>query len=452
MKKLIALVLVGILMLGGACLAAAWPEGCGPSKPYSKSSPVDLSQTMGYVIIYPTPKLPVTGFCDVLEMYLPREDLMVGAGTMTVYEVVPGMEDQIFCAVNFANPNSVRIRHLNDAELDGLMWGGGMCVEIHLPKSLEFGDRQHSYYVLMEEGCFAAANGTVKSISITAHDAWTPIISGQYGISGLCYVDAPFVPKVLGTPEPTLAPNAGVNNTVPDAPVSEPQVDEASNVVHGEVVVPAEEAQPEAPIEEVEEPLEETEVEIQEPDTPMAAFAEGAIGGGYAPVVEGLDGQIIQSVGAGGLPTTDDSSTGGFLGADDGSSGGFLGADGSSGGFLGADDGSAGGILGADGGAATGDVGFAPVPTATPTPALPTSYTQYVTKPDAGDIVHFDLVMGGDAAYAIPYSENGSVEFDTVEFDHSTHVYGTVIKDEVAWGVVFLNAVGDVIQAYELGH
>ena len=439
MKKLIALLLVGIMLLGGAAMAASWPEGCGPSKPYSKSSPVDLNQTMGYVIIYPTAKLTVNGFCDVLEMYLPREDLQIGAGVLTVYEVVPGMGDQVFCAVNFANPNSVRIRHMNEDELEGVMWGGGMCVDIHLPKSLEFGDRVHSYYVLMEEGCFTAANGAVKSISITAHDAWTPVISGQYGISGLCYVDAPFVPKVLGTPEPTLAPNAGVNNTVTESAVAQPVEEEASNVVHGEEVAPVE-GEGQSAEEGVQELPEELEFDLQQNDTPLAGITGESGSDIYAPVVEGLDGQTIESVGVGGLPSSDDGSAGGFVGADDGSTGGFVGADSGAVGFVGADS-----------GAVSGDVGLAPMPTPVPTPAPPTSYTQYVTKPDAGDIVFFDLVMGGDAAYAIPYSENGSVEFETVEFDHSTHVTGTVLKDEVMWGVVFLNAAGDVLQAFELG-
>ena len=214
MKKLMALILACIMLLGGAAMAAEWGEGLGPSKPYTKSSPVDLTETMGYVILYPTPKIPVATFCDVLEMYLPREDLIRGEGTMTIYEVVPGEEDRVHCIVDFADAHSVGFRKLSERELQGLMWGGGMCVEIHLAKSLEFGDRQHSYYVIMEPGCFAANGGSVKSISITAHDAWTPIVSGEYGISGLYYVDAPYVPKALGTPEPEMLPNAGMNNVI----------------------------------------------------------------------------------------------------------------------------------------------------------------------------------------------------------------------------------------------
>lgn len=419
MKKLIALVLVGIMLLGGAGMAASWPEGLGPSKPYSRYPQVDLTQTMGYLVLYPSTRLPVNGFCDVLEMYLPREDLMLlhGEGKLTVYEVIPGMEDQIFCVVNFADLNSVRIRKLSEKELESLIWGGGMCVEIHLPKSLEFGDRTHSYYVLMDEGCFAAGNGTLPSIGITAKDAWTPAISGDYGISGLCYADAPFQAKVLGTPEPTLAPNAGVNNTVPDNGAAQPDG-------QSDAATPAEDVQ-----------AEPEEVEISDPDTPMAALAESQSDEVYAPVVEGLDGQMIQSVGAGGLPGTEDS-TGEFVGAEDGE--GILFAEEGAGDFSVVDE----SLLNDD---------LAPAPTPTPAPLPPASYTEYVVRPDAGDIVHFDLVMGGDAAFAIPYSENGSVEFENVQFEESTHVVGTVIKDDVAWGVVFLNAEGDILNAFELG-
>lgn len=403
MKKLMALILTGILLLSSAAMAAEWAEGLSPSKPYTKSSPVDLTESMGYVILYPTPKLPVATFCDVLEMYLPREDLIRGAGKMTIYEVIPGQEDKVHCVVDFADPHSVGFRKLSEVELQGVMWGGGMCVEIHLAKSLEFGDRQHSYYVLMEPGCFAANGGSVKSISITAHDAWTPIISGEYGISGLYYVDAPYMPKALGTPEPEMLPNAGMNNVIADEPEPEPEVT----------------ATPEPVV-------------------------ENNVIGGYAPVVEGVDGGTIQSVGGGFLGADDDTD-------DDSAGGGFLGADGGMGvgAMLGADDDSAGGaMLGADAAPAMAE----PDATPEPTPIPDADAETYVVRPDAGDIVRFDLVLGGDAAMAIPYSENGSVEFDTVEYRQSTSVAGRVIKDKVQWGIVFLSESGDIVNSILLSN
>ena len=75
----------------------------------------------------------------------------------------------------------------------------------------------------------------------------------------------------------------------------------------------------------------------------------------------------------------------------------------------------------------------------------------YVTKPNAGDIVTFDLIMGGDAVVAVLFSENGSVEFNEVEYTQTAHVTGTVVSDEVQWGVVFLNDESDIINSFHIG-
>lgn len=409
MKKLIALVLAALLTLGGVCLAAEWPEGCSPSQPYSKLKAVDLTRTMGYIMLYPRTNLTVEKFCDVLEMYLPRVDLARGTGMLHLYEKVPGSaEPQEVCYVNFANADSVEFRPLSETELKGLMWGSGTCVEIHLPKSLEFGAQQHSYFVLMDEGCFTAASGTVKSISITADNAWNPVIGGAYGISGLYYLDAPYQPKPMGTAEPEMAADAGVTNMYAD---TQPQVETATQP---QVVV---------------QPIEE------------APVVNNALNNGYQPEVVGMDGEIVES--ADGM--FGDGGDGGFLGADDGAAGGFLGAADSA---PAADDtASAGGFLGAD---AAAPVIQAPAPTAAP--AMPVaSPATYVTKPNAGDIVTFDLIMGGDAVVAVLFSENGSVEFNEVEYTQTAHVTGTVVSDEVQWGVVFLNDESDIINSFHIG-
>ena len=51
--------------------------------------------------------------------------------------------------------------------------------------------------------------------------------------------------------------------------------------------------------------------------------------------------------------------------------------------------------------------------------------------------MHFDLVIGGDAKLAVFYSENGSVDFEQIEFSESGPVVGTVIGKDVQWGVAF---------------
>lgn len=389
MKKLIALVLVAILVMGGTCLAAEWPAGCSAAKPYTKLDEVNLNKTMGYIMLYPRLKLPVSQFCDVLEMYLPREDLVRGFGMLHLYENVAGSsEGEEVCSVDFSNPDSVEFRKLSEKEMSDLMWGSGMCVEIHLPKSLEFGNRLHSYYVLMDEGCFAASGGSVKSIAISKPEAWNPVINGDYGISGLYYLDAPYVEKALGTPEPEMLPNEGINN---------------SSAIVNDGYAP------------------QIAGDGYTPEISGDGYTPEIVGDGYAPEISG-DGYTPEIVGDGYAPEIDGAP---------------------------ANVGTA---------AAAPQVNEAPqvnaVPQVTAAPAAPqvVGPASYVVKPDAGDIVHFDLVMGGDAVVAIPYSENGSVEFEIVEFNRSCHVTGTVIKDEVKWGIVFLNDMGDVIRAFELGH
>ncbi|MBR1559966.1 MAG: hypothetical protein IJ646_06965 [Clostridia bacterium] len=363
MKKLIALILAGLMALTGTALAATWPEGCSPSQPYAKVDAVDLTKIMGYLILNPRAKLPVSQFCDVLEIFLPREDLTRGQGMLRLYEIMPGAtEGTEVCSVDFADPQSVELRLLGEQELSDLMWGGGTCIEIHLPKSLEFGDRVHQYYVLMDEGCFLASNGAVRSLGIFNPEAWQPVIGGEYGISGLYYIDAPYVEKPLGTPEPEMAPNEGVNNM-------------------------------------------------------NAADGASGVDLSYQPQVVGMDGEIIES--ASGLFE---------------------------------DAAPQGAILGAEDAPAEENVAEPAAPAdAAPVADAAAAGGTMATRPDKGDIVHFDLVMGGDAVYAIPYSENGSVEFETVEFTESTHVTGTVVGDDVQWGVVFLNDESDVIRAFELG-
>ena len=196
MKRLIALVLAGLMVLGGMCFAAEWPQGCSPAQPYSNLPEVNLSKTMGYIMLFPRTKLPASVFCDVLRMYLPRTDLKLGSGKAHLYENVDGGKRSVeVCAVNFSEPGSVEIREMTENELQDFIWGSGSCVEMHLSKSLEFGDKVHDYYVQMDEGCFTAENGSLKSISINNKDAWIPAINGDYGVSGLHYVDGPAMKK-----------------------------------------------------------------------------------------------------------------------------------------------------------------------------------------------------------------------------------------------------------------
>ena len=61
------------------------------------------------------------------------------------------------------------------------------------------------------------------------------------------------------------------------------------------------------------------------------------------------------------------------------------------------------------------------------------------------------MVLGGEAKVAVIYSENDSVLFDVPEFSASGRAAGTVASDDVRWGVVFLDASGEVLDMIELG-
>lgn len=330
MKRLIALILAGLMALGGACLAAEWPEGCSPSQPYSHLPEVNLSQTMGYIMLFPRAKLPTTRFCNALHIYLPRQDVAAGEGLLHLYEkAVDGGEAAEVCFVDFANADSICIRPLTEKELQNLMWGEGRCIEVFLPRSLEFGDKGHDYYVLMDEGCFTAADGALKSLQITSDEAWVPVIQGDYGISGLYYLDAP--------------------------PAGEGQ--EASA-----------EEEPEEEVIEYQDYEEQSEATPEATETPEPTEA----------------------------PTQ------------------------------------------------------TPEPTSAPeeTPADP---SEYVVRPDTGDKLYFDLVIGGDAKLAVVYSENGSVAFDGIEYDQSGPVRGTVVDDEVQWGIAFYDENDNIFDMFTFG-
>ena len=298
MKRLFAVVLVCLLCATSA-LAAEWGEGLGPDQPLPGVRKLDLTKEMGYSYTYPKPGLPVEHFCNVLEIYLPREDIELGEGHAHLYDST----DTEVADIDFANPEQVLLRTQEEAELQAKKWGSGVCIEIYLPVSLKFDE---SYYVLMDLNCFTAGENKISNYDLTAKDQWTPSLSGDYGISGLFY----FTPPA-------------------------PAEDEATG----------EEAEEEV----VEEPAEE---DFFDGTTSMMTVEE--------PVEEEL-----------------------------------------------------------------GEPKYTPV---------------------AGDKIHFDLVLGGDAKTAVVFSENDSVAFEQLDYTESCTLTGTVTKDELDWGVVFLDEKDEVLR------
>ena len=185
MKKLIAVILVCLVCLTTA-LAAEWPEGTSPAKPMKLKPEVDLDKSVGYWLLFPRKGLPAEIFCDVLELYLPNPDIQLGQGTATLWNA-----DGEVCVIDFADADHVELRELEESELEDMHWGCGVCVELHLPISLKFGE---DYYVTMDEGTLVTHDGAVKSMPIPHSDKvgiteqyWTPTVASDYGISGLYY-------------------------------------------------------------------------------------------------------------------------------------------------------------------------------------------------------------------------------------------------------------------------
>ena len=282
MKRLLAMVLVGLFCATGA-LAAEWGEGLGPDQPLPGVRKLDLNKEMGYSYTYPRPGLEVSYYCNVLEIYLPREDIALGDGHAHLYDSTGEVAD-----IDFANPDQVQLRFQQENELEAKKWGSGVCIEMYLPVSLKFGE---SYYVLMDLNCFTACDGKISNYDLAKPDQWTPILQGDFGIGGLFYCAPP-----------------------------EPQEAEEG----------AEEAT-EAP-------------EDQNPEDAAEPMGEPK----YNPVV--------------------------------------------------------------------------------------------------GDMIHFDLLLGGDAKTAVVFSENDSVFFEKIDYTESGHVTGTVTKDALDWGVVFLDEKDEALQ------
>lgn len=284
MKRLLAMVLVGLFCATGA-LAAEWGEGLGPDQPLPGVRKLDLNKEMGYSYTYPRPGLEVSYYCNVLEIYLPREDIALGDGHAHLYDSTGEVAD-----IDFANPDQVQLRFQQENELEAKKWGSGVCIEMYLPVSLKFGE---SYYVLMDLNCFTACDGKISNYDLAKPDQWTPILQGDFGIGGLFYC-APPAPQEAeeGAEEATEAPE---DQNPEDAEAAEP---------------------------------------MGEPK--------------YNPVV--------------------------------------------------------------------------------------------------GDMIHFDLLLGGDAKTAVVFSENDSVFFEKIDYTESGHVTGTVTKDALDWGVVFLDENDEALQ------
>lgn len=66
-----------------------------------------------------------------------------------------------------------------------------------------------------------------------------------------------------------------------------------------------------------------------------------------------------------------------------------------------------------------------------------------VLAPTPGDEVAFDITLGGDAKMAALYCWDDTMAFDSVTIKESGTVVGHVLKENPAWGIVFMDENGN---------
>lgn len=180
MKRIMALVLMAAMLLcAQAAQAADWPEGLGPEQPYANVPKVDLNEQLGYVMFYPNRNMPAENVCQTLYIYVPREDVTIGEGSLELRTARGGVLQR----VEMTDAERVTLRAMQEAELDALHWGSGMCFEVQLLSSLAFGQ---DYFVHMAQGCIMAEGG-VESPAVNNAEQWSFTLTGDYGVGELAY-------------------------------------------------------------------------------------------------------------------------------------------------------------------------------------------------------------------------------------------------------------------------
>ena len=384
MKKIALMAALAMMMTALPVQAAEWKEGLGPQQPYAGVPEVDLTQTMGYIMLYPRDKMPAEHFCDSLNIYLPREDIARGTGELHLYDD----EGEVY-SVSFGDESQVQFLSLTEEELNGLMWGGGTNVSIKLPVSLEM--KKH-YYVLMDEGCFTASNGGVVSLPVNKEGAWVPVVNGDFGVQNLAY-------RKAAAPTAAATTTDAATTTTPAASTTGPSEATAISV----------NILPEA----------NAGAGTQTSTNASASGTTTTTGGMDAAAMSAASSSQAQGGGTAATTTT----TGGFDAAAM----------------------SAASSSQAQGGGSTAAAAPAADASAAGTEATEAELGEVTMRPVKGDVMTLDVVIGGEAVSAVVYSENGSVLFDKQEIKFSSPVTGQILDNNVTWGIVFLNADGDVL-------
>lgn len=162
MKKILAICLMLMLLATAAAAETTWGEGLGPEKPYIGSPAVNLEENIGYMMMMPMNATAANPGITMLQIFMPREDVQPGEGTISLYSKTEGLIAEI-------EAKELTIRPMTEEEKEALIWGSGVVVEIPI-EPLKVNDQ---YYVKMTEGCIVDMKKTVLSSVIEESDIWT---------------------------------------------------------------------------------------------------------------------------------------------------------------------------------------------------------------------------------------------------------------------------------------
>jgi len=163
MKKFFV-VCLAVMMLCTNAFAAEWAEGLSPEKPYQGTPAVDFNETIGYMMLYPINGSNIDGGELVLKIYMPREDVAAGEGTLKLKSKEDGTVEKIEIS-----PETFVARPMTEEELEAMMWGSGTVFEITMTKPI---DINCHYHVEMSAGAIVSPDYEAASPAIKKKDAW----------------------------------------------------------------------------------------------------------------------------------------------------------------------------------------------------------------------------------------------------------------------------------------
>ena len=168
MKKIITVCLVLMMLITAAAETAVntgnWAEGLSPQKPYTGSPEVDFNENIGYMLLMPVNESNILPGKNILQIYMPRNDVEIGSGLVSLYSEEDGLVEEIW-----TDSGKITGRDMTAEELEALIWGEGFVFEIAIEKPLE---ANRNYYVQMTEDVIVAPlydNGTP---AIENNTAW----------------------------------------------------------------------------------------------------------------------------------------------------------------------------------------------------------------------------------------------------------------------------------------